>query len=391
MHHVHDTLIFAIFTIYTSATVMATLALFTRQSLMVAYMLLGILIGPYGLKLIPHSELIIQTGNVGIIFLLFLLGLHLHPQKLWKMLRGTALVTLISALLLMVVSFLLLHFFQFTVAECMMISVAMMFSSTIISLKLLPTTTLHHRHTGEIVISILLLQDIIAIVVLIFIQLFGLGHITLTEIGITILALPILGGFAYIMQRFVLIPLMCRFDKIQEYIFLLSIGWCVSMAVLAEIMGLSGEIGAFIAGVALATHPISQYIAESLKTLRDFFLVLFFFAIGAQFNYSYLPQIIVPAVLLALLMLIAKPIIYSFLLRQLDTNRKTDWEIGFRLGQISEFALLIVYLAGSSGLIGSKASYTVQAATIITFIVSSYIVVFFYQTPLAVSSQLRNN
>lgn len=386
---IHDSIILAIFIIYGSAALMATLALFTRQSLLVAYMVLGAIVGPFGFKLVGNLALIKQTGDVGIIFLLFLLGLNLPPKKLWDMLGETSWVTFASSLVLAVISFVIMLPFGYSMTTCLVIAASMMFSSTIIALKLLPTTILHHRRTGEVVISILLLQDIIAIIVLILIHLFGMGHLSWASVGLTAVALPILFCFAYLMQRFVLIKLFKRFGKVREYIFLLAIGWCLLMAVLAELMGLSGEIGAFMAGVAIAVHPISQYIAESLKPLRDFFLVLFFFSIGAHFNYLMLPHIILPATILAVAMLVLKPIVYRYLLRSMSETSSSAWEVGWRLGQISEFALLIVYLAVNMGLINGMASDMVQAAAIITFIVSSYFVVIRYPTPMSFSSKLR--
>ena len=156
-------------------------------------------------------------------------------------------------------------------------------------------------------------------------------------------------------------------------------------------MGLSLEIGAFIAGITLATSPISQYIALSLKPLRDFFLVVFFFAIGAGFNMGMLTEVALPAIILAALVLGLKPVIFRFLLRRQAETNKLAWDIGFRLGQISEFSLLIVFLAIETSLISEKASLLVQATAILTFLVSSYIVVFNYPNPIAVSDRLRRD
>ncbi len=111
--------------------------------------------------------------------------------------------------------------------------------------------------------------------------------------------MPALIAFAWLFERYVLIRLIRKFDKIQEYIFLMTIGWCMSMAELAGLLGLSAEIGAFIAGVVLASSPIAMFIAESLKPLRDFFLVLFFFSLGAGFDVGMIGQVIMPALLLA--------------------------------------------------------------------------------------------
>ena len=206
-----------------------------------------------------------------------------------------------------------------------------------------------------------------------------------------ILALPLLIAFAWAFVRFVLLRLLEKFDAIHEYIFLVPIGWCLGLAQLANLGGLSLEIGAFVAGVSIATSPISLYIAANLKPLRDFFLVLFFFSLGAGFNLGLLADIIVPAIVLAGVVLAAKPAIFRMLLSQTSEAPEMGWEVGFRLGQISEFSLLIAFIASANGLMGDDASHLVQATAIITFLVSSYIVVFRYPTPIAVSDALRRD
>ncbi len=184
---------------------------------------------------------------------------------------------------------------------------------------------------------------------------------------------------------------MQRFDTIQEYVFLTSIGWCLGMAQLAKTMGLSYEIGAFIAGVSLAASPIALFISESFKPLRDFFLIMFFFSLGASFNISMLPDIAFPAAILAILMLTAKPLIFSGLLRRSGESKGLSNEIGVRLGQVSEFSLLIAVLALNAGAIGTRASYLIQASTLMTFMVSSYLIMLSYPTPIAVSDRLRKD
>jgi Kef-type K+ transport system membrane component KefB len=388
-----NSIVFSIFLIFTGAAIVSTLVLYTRQSLLVAYMLLGMLLGPYGLKLTGNSETLRQVGDIGIIFLLFLLGLNLHPQKLFHMLRKATLVTLMSSGVFALVGFGIAQLFGYTLIESLIIGAAMMFSSTIIGLKLLPTTILHHRHTGEVMISVLLLQDLLAIMVLLFITGAQAKAISFYHPFIVGIALPILLLIGYVADRFILTKLFSRFDHVKEYVFLLSIGWCLGMAELAHALELSGEIGAFIAGVSLAASPIALYIAESLKPLRDFFLVLFFFTIGASFNLNYLGAVLVPTVILSLILLILKPTLFSVLLRYIGESRRVAWEVGVRLGQASEFSLLIAYLASHEGfpLISSTANNFIQAVTILTFFVSSYWVVLRYPTPLAVVERMRRD
>jgi Kef-type K+ transport system membrane component KefB len=387
----HDnSIVFSIFLIFSGAAVLSTVALYTRQSLLVAYMLLGILLGPWGLQLVANATTVRQIGDVGIIFLMFLLGLNLQPQNLWHMLKKITWVALISSTIFALLGFFVAQSFHFNIIESCIIGGSMMFSSTIIGLKLLPTTVLHHQHTGEVMISILLMQDLLAIILLLVIHASASG-LKWLDVGIVTISLPLLIIFAFLFERYVLLKLFSRFDRVREYMFLLAIAWCLAVSELANLMELSREVGAFIAGVSIATSPISLYIAESLKPVRDFFLVMFFFAVGASFNLEYFPSIALPSIILGLILLLIKPITFRTLLHSVSETNHVAWEVGVRLGQTSEFSLLIAFLALSSGLISASASNLIQAATMITFIASSYIVVLRYPTPVAVSDRLRRD
>lgn len=386
-----DPLLFSFFLIFTSAAVLATLALFTRQPLIVAYIAIGIILGPSGTQLISDPSLISSVAKIGIIFLLFLLGLDMQPAKLRNMLTNALLIGIVSSAAFFGLGFAVTNAFGYTLSECVIVGIAMMFSSTIIGIKLLPTTVLHHRHTGELVVSLLLIQDLIAIIVLLVITGGFLDFSGIEKVVKVIVALPLLIAFAWLFVEFVLLKLLERFDAFHEYIFLIAIGWCLGLSEMANLAGLSHEIGAFIAGVTVATSPIALYIAGHLKPLRDFFLVLFFFSVGASFHLDVLAQVIVPAVALAAVVLVAKPIVFRLLLFRISETAPRSWEIGFRLGQISEFSLLIAFLASAEALIGLNASHLIQATAILTFLISSYIVVFRYPTPIAVSDELRRD
>jgi Kef-type K+ transport system membrane component KefB len=383
---------YTIVLIFVGAALFSTLVLYTKQSLLVAYIILGAAFGPWGLKLVPDVTTVRQVGDVGIMFLLFLLGLHLQPQNLIHMLRKVTWIAVVSSISFAIISYVIGRLFGFSVTESAILGAAMMFSSTIIGLKLLPTTILHHQHTGEVMISVLLMQDLVAIIVLILIN--GVQHgdgLTADDFFRVGIALPSLCFFAFAIEKYLLVRLLARFDRTQEYVFLLSIGWCLGLSMLAEQIGLSADIGAFVAGVALAASPISLFIAESLKPLRDFFLVLFFFSIGATFNFSYASVVVVPAVILAVLLLVLKPLLFYWLLYRSGEKKQVAIEVGVRLGQSSEFSLLVASIALSTQLISDVASNLIQATTILTFIVSSYWVVLNYPTPIALNDKMRKD
>jgi Kef-type K+ transport system membrane component KefB len=390
MHESID-LIFSFFLIFSGAAVVATIALFTRQPMIIAYIALGALFGPYALGFIKQPQTMAHMSEIGIIFLLFLLGLDMQPATLIKSLRKTTVIGLFSSAIFAGAGYWLAILFGYNYTESMIMGLAMMFSSTIIGIKLLPTTVLHHKHTGALMVSILLLQDIIAITVLMVVN--GMSDTTSgwQNYALMFAALPALIIFAWVFVKYVLLKLLMRFDRIQEYIFLLAIGWCLGLSELAALLGLSQEIGAFIAGITIASSPISQFIAMHLKPLRDFFLILFFFAIGASFDLSLLPEVILPALAFAGVMLVIKPVSFRWLLHNQSESNHLAWDVGFRLGQISEFSLLIAYIAAGSHLISNQASHVIQATAIITFAISSYIVVLNFSNPIAVKDELRRD
>jgi Kef-type K+ transport system membrane component KefB len=384
-------LVSTIFLIFFGAAVLSTAALFLRQSTLVAYMVLGMIAGPWGLKLLGNLSVVSSVGDVGIIFLLFLLGLHLPPQKLITMLKKISSVGIISSIVFFAIGYVSGWLLGYNYIASLILGAALMFSSTIIGIKLLPTTILHHQHTGEVMISVLLFQDILAIIVLLLLSAFSGGGMTTRDITLISLGFPVMIAMAYLMERFVLRFLFSRFNRVREYLFLLAIGWCLLMTEMAVNFKLSAEIGGFIAGVSLAASPVSVYIAESLKPVRDFFLIMFFFSVGATFNLTYLPEIVIPAVAITLLMIFAKPFIYKVLLRRVGETKEVAWEVGVRLGQISEFSLIIAYFILAKKMVPDVLSYLIEAVAILTFAVSSYWVVMRYPTPLATQERLRRD
>ena len=386
-----ESIFFTIFLIFTGAAIVASLAMYARQPMLLAYIALGVLVGPWGLGLIGDTTIAEGIGEIGIIFLLYLLGLNLHPQKFLRMMGEATLVTLLSCLLFSAAGAGVALAFGFSLIEALVIGAASMFSSTIIGLKLLPTTTLHHRRTGQIIISVVLLQDVIAILVLFALDAVSRPAATTAGAVLLAVALPVVVTVSAVMERWLLTPLIARFDTIREFVFLLAIGWCLGVSQLGHSMGLSHEIGAFIAGVALARSPIATFIAESLKPLRDFFLVMFFFALGAGFPLPVLADVALPAACIGGLMLVLKPMVFQWLLRREGEPNRLGKEIGVRLGQLSEFSLLIAVAATGGGILGVNAAYTVHAATLLTFIVSSYLITLRYPTPIAVSDALRRD
>lgn len=376
--------------IYAGAAILATVFVFFRQPIILSYILLGAIIGPYGLAIINNSDKIEKISHIGIILLMFLIGLNLHPNKLIQLFKKTAGVTLGTSALFALSTGLVTYFFGFSFIEASIVGLSFMFSSTIVGLKLVPTTALHHKHIGEVMISVLLFQDILAIITIIFI-----GSTPDMEIYYY-LPFLLVKGFALtagaaLFVKYCLLKLFMKYDVIQEYTLIIALGWCLGTAELAKVLGFSHEIGAFIAGCTLAISPIALFIAEKLKSLREFFLILFFFAVGAQFDISVLPDVLLPSIVLSVVILLIKPYLFSKAFKLSGEREAMGHQLSFRLGQASEFSLLLGYTALTAGLISNKASYTIQLTVIITFIFSTYYVTNNFPTPISSNVKRRKD
>ena len=381
-------IIFQFVLIFAGAAIFATAFLYLKQPVILAYIGFGIVAGPWGLGLIKEPGHIEELSHIGVILLLYLLGINLKPDRLYHLFSKTAVVTLLTSLVFLVMTASAAIAFGFGFIESIIIGAALMFSSTIISLKLIPTTALHHRHTGEMMTSVLLMQDVIAILLIVMLT-GGQGENVGMAIAMLFIKLIVLAVVAYALVRYVINNLFLRFDIIQEYTFLLALGWGMLGAGVAQGIGLSYEMGAFVAGVAFASSPVSMVIAEHLKPLRDFFLILFFFSIGAQFNFLVTQQVLLAGIVIAIMIVVIKPFVFKQGFQLIGEDKKFSAELGARLGQGSEFSLLVSYSALAIGLIDLRASYLIQMVVILTFVLSTYWVVYRYRTPISSTEKNR--
>ncbi len=383
-----ESILFELVVIFSGVAILATLFLFLKQPIIIAYIVMGMLVGPFGARVISRADHIEQISHLGIILLLFLIGLNLHPDKLLTLFRKAVVVTCATSLVFFTAFCAITLAFGFPVMESIIVGIALMFSSTIVGLKLTPTTTLHQRHLGEVMVSVLLLQDILAILIILFLE----GS-TKPELYIYIPLLILKGTglvvFSFLFFKFCLMRLFNKYDTIQEYLLVMALGWCLIISGAAEALGMSYEIGAFIAGCSFALSPISLVISERLKPLREFFLILFFFATGAQFDLLQLKEVVIPGLVLAGVIVIIKPLIFTRAFRLSHEETRIAGELGFRLGQASEFSLLVTYMALTSAVISNRTAYLIQLTTVITFIVSTYIVTGKFTTPIASDKALR--
>ncbi len=373
------------------SAVLSFLAVILKQPIIIAYIACGVIIGPWGAGWIKQAEFIETISHIGVTLLLFLAGLCLHPQKLIKLFQRTILVTLGNCIVSFVAALSFARLFGFAKLDALCIALALMFSSTILVVKLLPTTRLHQQRMGAICIGVLIMEDLLAVIALAFIRCLSLPRPLGLSFGGLMIKLFFFLVILFLFEQFVLTKVMRKVDRLHEALFILGLAWCFGIATISNRMGLFYETGAFFAGVVLARHPISLFISEGLKPIRDFFLVLFFFTLGAKVDLSVMQEVFLPAALLAAIFMVLKPWLFKQLFILTGEHPDFAKETGIRLGQLSEFSLLIALLAFSLGQISSQASQLIQLTAILTFIASSYIVVLKYPTPIGTSDKLRKD
>jgi Kef-type K+ transport system membrane component KefB len=397
----NESLIIELAVVIVASAILAVLADVFRQPILIAYIAAGLVFGPHSpwpdLRLVTHTEFIDGAGGLGLVLLLFLLGLVLHPSRLLHIFREASLVTVATSL-----AFFLLGFgaatgvslaapkaFPLTSAEAFYIGCAVAFSSTLLVVKLLPTRRLHESEVGTVAIGILIVQDILAIGILI-----AMSSEAAVSRGDTSVywKLPmglVLLAAVFPVEQYALRPIMRQVETHPELLLVLSVAWCLLVAEGAARLGFSREIGAFTAGLTLARSPASLYIWEKVAPLRDFFIVLLFFSLGARVDVVAMLPALPLAALLALGLALVKPYAFGLMLRRAGNAPALAHEAGWRLGQSSEFAFVIGLLALTLGRIGPMAFAVILLATLISFVMSTYLVVLKYPTPLGVSDTLR--
>jgi len=348
-----------------------------KQPIIIGYIIAGILISPLIIKLGYSGNLIQTFSQFGIAFLLFIVGLHLNPKVIKEVGIASLSIGLLQVALTFGVGFLVSWgILGFSTVASFYIGIALAFSSTIIVMKLLSDNKQMDSLYGKISIGILIIQDLIAILVLMVISSIGRGaNFVSAEIeGVIIGGLLIIGLF--FIGYLVLPRIMRRIAKSQELLFLFSICWCFIAAALFSYVGFSLEIGALVAGVILSISPYATEISSKIRPLRDFFLIIFFIILGLQINLSNLGPILVSALVLSGVVILIKPLIIMFLMKQFRYTKRTNFFTGGILSQISEFSLVIIGLAITKGHVGSELLDIMVLTMVLTILISTYISIY---------------
>lgn len=349
-----------------------------RQPLIVAYIVAGMVAGPLFLNLVEGgAEMFEALANFGIVLLLFIVGLSLNLGYVKKMGKAVLITSFTHFFISVVVGFILIYILGFSFLPALFLAIASGFSSTIIVTKLLADKKDLEAVYGRYVTGVLLLQDLIAVTIMIFLNTTNTHDLPwYTSAFITGGKGLLLVGLVYIMSKYLLPKLMDRVARSGEMLFIFTIAWCFGVASLVYYIGFSIEIGAIIAGLSLGSSVYQGEISSRIKPLRDFFIVLFFIVLGSELQLNDLWHSMKPSLILSLFVLIFQPIVLYFIMRKLKYTRRNSFLASLTCAQVSEFGFILIFKAGDIGYLHGTELAVFTMTALITIVVSSYLITY---------------
>ncbi len=360
------------------ATCISLLMRILKQPLVVGYIFTGILIGPQFFDLLHTKDYIELFSKIGITILLFIVGLNLSPRVIKEVGKVSVIGGLGQIFLTAVIGWGISVLLGIDTLQSLYIGIALSFSSTIIILKLLSDKGDLQKLSGKISIGFLLIQDLVAIAILMFVSSFTVTNTPdVTSLLLLIFAKALAVFFVlYLISYYILPKAVHYMASSQELLFLFSITWGLGLASVFYLLGFSVEVGALVAGVALSFTPFADGIASRLKPLRDFFIVLFFILLGSEMVLGTISQIFFPAIVLSLFVLIGKPLIVFLLMNLLGYKTRPSFQTSVNLAQISEFSLILATLGLTAGHLDKEIVSLITLTALITIAGSTYLVLY---------------
>ncbi len=362
-------------------------ALFVRlkQPVLIAYIVIGIALGPAGFGVVQAHDQIDLLAQIGVTVLLFVVGLKLDLQHV-RHIGPVALATGLGQLTFTIVfGFVLILLLGKTPIEALYVAVALTFSSTIIIVKLLSDKRELDSLHGRIAVGFLIVQDLAVVLAMMAMSALktpeGGGELMWTEVALSlggrVLAAAALLALA---MRYVIPRVVASMAKSQELLLIFAIAWGVALAALGEWAGFSKEAGAFMAGFSLASTPYREAINARLTGIRDFLLLFFFIDLGAKLEMSTLGAELWPAAVLSLFVLVGNPLIVMAIMGYMGYRRRTGFLAGLTVAQISEFSIVFVAMGITLGHVGVTTLGLTTLVGLITITLSTYMIL--YSHPL---------
>nr|MBS0037909.1 cation:proton antiporter [Saprospiraceae bacterium] len=363
------------------AAILGGIGQLLKQPLIVMFIALGIIVGPGVLDVVQSEDNIHLLADIGIAILLFIVGLKLDV----RLIKSTGKIALFTGMGQVIFTSVIGYFIGiglgFSALHSFYIAVALTFSSTIIIVKLLSDKKEIDSLHGQIAIGFLIVQDIVVILVMIVLSAIGAGGETsiAEDVIWTIVYSLLLVGLTIVSMRYILPKVTFHLAQSQELLSLFAIAWAILLAAVSDYIGFSAEVGAFLAGVSLASSPFRDAIGTRLVSLRDFLLLFFFVHLGANLDLSIIGQQIPAALLFSVFVLIGNPIIVLIIMGRMGYRKRTAFLAGLTVAQISEFSLIFAGLGLQVGHINEEIVGLITLVGLITIALSTYLILYSHQ------------
>lgn len=372
-----DTIFSGLSLILVIGTAMALLMRLVGQPMLIGHILTGIIAGPAVFHITKSSDTFAVFSDIGITLLLFIIGLGLNPQTIREVGRTAATVGAVQVSVITILGWLIIGpLLGLSHTSSAFFGAALACSSTIIILKLLSDKKEQARLYGKIAISVSLVQDLFAIALVV---LTSAGHNKSLAFG-SLIGLIFKGGLIALAIYYVSTKVLPKFQRLiadsQEFLFLFAIAWGLGIAALFAKAGLSSEIGALLAGIALAQLAYAQEIAARLRPLRDFFVIVFFITLGAGLSFANFGHLLPTVLLGVLVVVVAKPLVAMAVMGFLGYTKRTSFKAAGSLAQVSEFSIVLIVVGQSRGLIDHSLVSAITLIALLSIAASTYVIVF---------------
>lgn len=348
-----------------------------KQPLVVAYIAGGVIAGPLVLNIVNSEDAFFETlAHFGIVLLLFVIGLNFSFAYLRRLGKNLLIGGIAQFFLTVAAGLAILKMFGFTWQSAVFVGIALAFSSTIIVVKLLTEKRETETAYGQFVIGVLVVQDVLAVVLLIVLNALGIEgswqSVALQVLGKSL----VLGGLIYFVAKYWLPDLINRAARSGELLFIFTLAWCFGVASIVDWAGFGAELGAVIAGITLGSSPFQAEISSRLRPLRDFFIVLFFLVLGSSLQLHEIASVWVTGLALTVFVLVVEPIILYWIMRRLGYKRRNAFLASVTAAQVSEFGFILMYKGKELGYLPGPELGLLTMVALLTIMISSYLVTY---------------
>lgn len=352
--------------------------LLLRQPLVVAFIAVGVLVGPDALGLVSSEEFIETLSQISIAVLLFLVGLKLDVSLVRNLGKVAVATGLGQVTFTAFFGFLICLMLGIDALTALYISIALTFSSTIIIVKLLSDKQEIGALHGKIALGFLIVQDIFVVLAMVTLSAIGVGLSEDTggawEVVQVFIGGAVMVGAVVVFIRYIADPLLSQIARSSELMVIFAVGWAISLAAAGDALGFGKELGGLLAGVSLASTQFREAIGSRLASLRDFLLLFFFINLGASLQLSTMGDQIAPAIVLSLFVLIGNPLIVIAIMGFMGYRKRTGFLAGLTVAQISEFSLIFMAMGITIGHVGPEAMGLVTLVGLVTIALSVYMI-----------------